>query len=172
MSKAATRRRLSGPAAGLIGLVLGVALVGGGYAWASIPDSSGTIQGCYTNKSPHVLRVIDTAKATQCPSGTTALSWNQQGPAGTPGLTNTGWHRATIGIPGNQATATADINCPTGQLVVAAGFERWTQGSAVQTASYPWSDGTWHMTFDTTGNPDGGVGTVTLLCADGSVAQG
>jgi hypothetical protein len=43
------------------------------------------IQGCYTNASPHVLRVIDTAKVSKCPAGTTALSWGQTGPPGVPG---------------------------------------------------------------------------------------
>jgi len=45
-----------------------------GVSYASIPDGGGVIHGCYkpSNKASP-LKVIDTAKASQCPSGTPAL---------------------------------------------------------------------------------------------------
>jgi hypothetical protein len=54
----------------------------GGVVHASIPDSSGVIHGCYKNSNPAqgALTVIDTDLGQTCPSGTTALSWNQSGP--------------------------------------------------------------------------------------------
>jgi len=76
------------------GIAGGVLMVAGGVAYASIPDSSGAIHGCYTKHAglftPPVgsLRVIDTAKGQQCTGSETAVSWNQtgpQGPAGAPG---------------------------------------------------------------------------------------
>jgi hypothetical protein len=67
-----------------------VALVAGSTtAYAAIAgpiDGSGVIHGCYTNKAlngSHVLVLQDSS--TNCPNGTTAISWNQQGPAGPAG---------------------------------------------------------------------------------------
>lgn len=63
--------------------------LGGGLAWAAIPDSAGTIHGCYNAKG--ALSVID--GTSNCKSNETALTWNQtglrgatgpQGPAGPP----------------------------------------------------------------------------------------
>ena len=46
-------------------------------------DSSGVIHGCYSNEAfngSHVFVLQDAG--TSCPRGTTAISWNEQGPAG------------------------------------------------------------------------------------------
>ncbi len=59
--------------------VLTAPLVGSlsaGVSYASIPDGTGVIHGCY-NKKTGALRVIDTAIKTNCPSDTTSLNWNQ-----------------------------------------------------------------------------------------------
>lgn len=48
---------------------------------ASIPDSNGTIHGCYNNNSGN-LKVIDTAIGVTCSSRETRLNWNQSGPGG------------------------------------------------------------------------------------------
>jgi hypothetical protein len=57
--------------------------VGGGVAYATIPDASGVIHSCYA-KSGGALRVID-AGVTNCKSGETSLDWNQKGPQGLQG---------------------------------------------------------------------------------------
>jgi hypothetical protein len=68
------------------GLVL---LAGGATAGAAITgpvDGSGVIHGCWTNgaiNGTHVFVLQDAG--TNCPKGTTAISWNQQGPAGPTG---------------------------------------------------------------------------------------
>ena len=66
------------------------ALAVGGIAWATIPDSSGVIDGCYT-KSSGSLRVIDTSAGQSCDTKRESpLRWNEtgpQGPAGAPGET-------------------------------------------------------------------------------------
>ena len=77
----AGRRRI--PAA--LATAAGVLLVVAGVAYATIPDSSGAIHGCY-GRSGGSLRVID-ATVTNCKTGETSLDWNvqgQQGPQGTP----------------------------------------------------------------------------------------
>jgi len=67
----------------LVVVVLGLAA--GGIAYASIPDSSGVIHGCYA-KINGQLRVIDTDAGGKCTSGEKSLSWNQTGPQGPPGV--------------------------------------------------------------------------------------
>ena len=59
----------------LVALVVAVA----GVAYATIPDSTGTIHACYQKRSGD-LRVVRSAD--DCRSSERALSWNQQGPAG------------------------------------------------------------------------------------------
>jgi hypothetical protein len=57
-------------------VVAALALVtAGGVAYATIPDSNGTIHGCYSNKTG-ALRVIDGSTAT-CDKGETGLSFHQ-----------------------------------------------------------------------------------------------
>ena len=52
-------------------------------AFASIPDASGVIHGCY-NSTNGTQRIIDTAVAS-CKIGETAIQWNQTGPQGPQG---------------------------------------------------------------------------------------
>lgn len=67
-------------------VVLALAAVLGGAAYAAIPDSSGLIHGCYDNQSGK-LRVFDADETHPkvCGNGETPLSWSQQGPQGVPG---------------------------------------------------------------------------------------
>lgn len=72
-------------------LTLGLLGLSAGIAYASIPDSGGVIHGCYKpqgNGSNAALGVIDTAlSGGHCPTGDTALNWNQTGPQGPQGPT-------------------------------------------------------------------------------------
>ena len=68
-------------------MVISIVAVGGGLAWASIPDASGEIHACYQKENGN-LRVVDSA-TTSCRSQEASLSWSQAGspgPAGAPGL--------------------------------------------------------------------------------------
>ena len=58
----------------------------GGIAYATIPDASGVINGCYS-KTSGALRVIDKALGQNCSSAENALNWNQTGPTGPTGPT-------------------------------------------------------------------------------------
>jgi hypothetical protein len=60
--------------------VCALGVVGVGYAFGAI-GSGGTIQGCYDSGGN--LKVVATGSS--CPKTYTALSWNQQGPAGATG---------------------------------------------------------------------------------------
>jgi hypothetical protein len=67
---------------------IGAALVAGGVASASIPDSNGLIHGCFKPQTGD-LRVIDPASPKKedasCKKTETALNWNQAGPQGPAG---------------------------------------------------------------------------------------
>jgi hypothetical protein len=62
-----------------------VALVAGA-AYATIPGSSGVVNGCY-GKVTGILRVIDAEAGKSCLNVENPISWNQQGPKGDPGAT-------------------------------------------------------------------------------------
>jgi hypothetical protein len=55
-----------------------------GIALATIPSSSGVINGCY-EKRLGILRVIDADAGKTCTKYENPISWNQQGPKGEPG---------------------------------------------------------------------------------------
>jgi hypothetical protein len=70
---------------GVVFAVIVTALVlGGGFAYATIPSSDGVISGCW-NKRTGVLRAIDREAGVTCLAAENALDWNQVGPQGPPG---------------------------------------------------------------------------------------
>lgn len=73
-------RHRPSPATALALSALIVAL--GGVAYATIPDSGGTIHGCFGNANGN-LRVVESAR--DCRANESALEWNRQGPPGPPG---------------------------------------------------------------------------------------
>lgn len=69
----------------LIGLAIIAVLISfGGVAYASIPGPDGVIHGC-RKTTDGSARIIDSAAS--CPSGFTAINWNQTGPQGPVGAT-------------------------------------------------------------------------------------
>lgn len=69
-----------------IGAAAACMLTAGGWltAYASIPDSSGVIHGCY-NRDNGSLRVIDPSVVATCRSGESPVAWSQTGPQGSQG---------------------------------------------------------------------------------------
>jgi hypothetical protein len=97
---------------GLVIAGLAIALVaGGGSALAESAlsgpvSSSGVISGCYTNaeiNGSHVIVLQD--QGTTCPKGTTAVSWNQAGPAGATGPQGPAGPAGNTGPAGSQGPA-------------------------------------------------------------------
>jgi len=103
-----------------------LAVIGGVAAYASIPDSSGVIHGCY-NKGDGTLSVIDTSVVSTCPKGATALNWNQTGPQGVPG---TPGQQGAMGATGQQGPAG-----PPGPAGASGAAHVWTAQSAYVLAS-------------------------------------
>lgn len=72
-------------------IITGVAalVIGGGGSALAVQltrgpiDASGVIHGCYTSSAVHGTHTFVLMNAGEsCPKGTTAISWNQKGPAG------------------------------------------------------------------------------------------
>ncbi len=132
------RRTLRRPSPGLVVAAVALVLAIGGVAYATIPDASGTIHGCYDGRG--ALRVVDPQSGGSCLAGETALSWNQQGVAGPPGATGPAGSPATASPPppdyalvddrrkglkpdnkqGQPAVVIADLTLPAGSYFVFA----------------------------------------------------
>ena len=111
-------------------IVIGAAIVlmvGGAFAYASIPAADGTITGC-VNKTSGVVRIIDTAK-TSCTKNEDTVPWNQAGQPGQDGA------NGTNGVSGYQAVTKSEtftpvagqlntfigVSCPPGKHVTGGG---------------------------------------------------
>ncbi|PZS35398.1 MAG: hypothetical protein DLM61_01980 [Pseudonocardiales bacterium] len=88
----ARTRRISTRTTKIFALTTSVVLLGSGtLAWAtgtaSIPGPGGVIHACYvTNGNLKNITLIDPSTGTKCPTGYTALNFNQTGPQGPQGL--------------------------------------------------------------------------------------
>ena len=143
---------------GIITGIAALALTGAGMAGAAIAggpvDSSGVIHGCYTAKAvngSHVFVLQDAA--TSCPTGTTAITWNQQGPEGPAGPQGAAGPQGPVGVSGyqiesceltaNQPQAnplchdtsqsggheSGTLYCPTGKVAISAAYDVSSQGT-------------------------------------------
>jgi hypothetical protein len=92
------RQLLSGRVRVAVLVVVVLGLTAGGIAYASIPDASGVIHGCYLTKNGS-LRVIQSPGGA-CVSGETALNWSQTGPKGATGARGTAGTNGTNGATG------------------------------------------------------------------------
>jgi hypothetical protein len=173
-------------------VAVAVAISGGAIAYASIPDSSGVIHGCYTVKTG-ALRVIDTAKGQTCATGQHSLNWNQkgaQGPAGPPGpagVSGYGVARCTLaedGTTGNYFVASSSggtcsvtgavhivgqalLACPTGDKAF-SGSSASSDSGLVASRAMPNADGTGYQYVvftDQTGSPSTDI---AVTCAKAS----
>jgi hypothetical protein len=110
------------PSASMAVALAALVVAAGGVAFATIPDSSGTIHGCYKNINGN-LRVVESASS--CRNDETALAWNQQGPPGAGSVRalgdvrlSDGETRVLLSEGGLTFTAECDIQMPTGGLPV------------------------------------------------------
>ena len=113
--------------------VIGAALVlmiGGAFAYASIPSADGTITACMV-KPAGTIRLIDTATEPNCRKGETKVAWNQAGQPGTNGTNGvSGYEVVTVtGITSISTSNTIGFShngsCPAGKKMLgsfASGF--------------------------------------------------
>jgi len=148
-------------------VIVAGALVVGGVAYASIPDSSGIIHGCL-QKIVGNLRVVDPSTDT-CRSSEVNLDWNQTGPTGVRGPTGAVGPTGATGPTG--AAGQTGATGPTGPAgivgvqmvlslptIVAAGAESET------TVSCPAGDIA--LTGDVIVNPAIAVGELNIVTID------
>jgi hypothetical protein len=107
-------RKLTLVVAALLLIVGSVAI-----AYASIPGPDGVIHGCYKTSNPAQGAVIVIDHTASCPSGYTALNWNQtgpQGPAGPAGLSGVHVIEDTTSVSDQVIT----VLCPSGETAISA----------------------------------------------------
>jgi hypothetical protein len=95
-------RRIAITGAAALALVAGGTAAGAAVA-ASPIGGDGVIHGCWTNAAlngSHVIVLQDAG--TNCPKGTTAISWNQQGPVGPAGPTGSPGPAGPAGATGQK----------------------------------------------------------------------
>lgn len=119
---------------------VGVLLVAGGIAYATIPDSSGAIHACYkvdpkgNLDGNATLRVIDPSAtkpdSAACKKDEQALDWNQQGVQGPPGPTGPsdvwsvdGYDAGFKNLPFQTSVDLATTTLPAGSYFVQAETE-------------------------------------------------
>lgn len=151
----------------LLLLCLAAALLAGGIAYASIPDSTGLIHGCYLpvgtgaiDKQTY-LRVVDTEKGQHCGKGESTLNWEGGG-----GSAPNSWlaiGERAIGIGGfSTGTVMANLSLPTGPYTLDASV--WVSGD---------SGGVYVVCYITTNNapPNDGVDPTATAAVDGTVIR-
>ena len=147
--------------------VVSSAAIGGGIAYAAIPDASGVIHGCYKNQNGQ-LRVIDPA-ASHCRHSETAISWNQTGPPGPPGIS--GYEERTHQLFVSAGAFTnVSVSCSAGKKVLGGGYDIETPDDVKVFSSEP-TDGSgniidngWNVGVHNAGSVTRQV-TVIAVCA-------
>jgi hypothetical protein len=128
-----------------------VAIVAGGVSYASIPDSSGVIHGCYKARgAASPLSVINTSIHPKCPNGYTALKWD----ASPPGI-GVGTGVATPGSNGGET-------CTLGEVSLIAQQGRYLPTNYMIAKGQTLMIGSYTALFTLLGTSYGGNGTSTL----------
>ncbi|MFF3062792.1 hypothetical protein [Streptomyces sp. NPDC057909] len=88
----------------------------GSVAYASIPDSNGTIHAC-VGKYSGISRIIDGSIKTCDPNVEDSLNWNQAGPPGISGLERV----QVLKTAEPETTTFITAQCPAGKKVISGG---------------------------------------------------
>jgi hypothetical protein len=111
-----------------ISLATVMLLAGGALAWASIPDSGGTIHGCYASNG--TLRVVDTDLGQSCKSNEKPLDWSATERKAYQG-------QGAGHLSGSNPIVAADVTLPPGPYTLTAAVEIINTGPAnVQIACF------------------------------------
>lgn len=154
----------------ILGCGVAAALSVGAAAYATIPDSTGTIYGCYSAVTGG-LRVIDPSAGQHCIANEKALSWNQTGPPGATGATGpqgaarpagpsdvywTNGPQVTIPdnpLPGSEPIVVQLSNLPAGDYLVQAVVQLHTTTHTVFDCRYLDATGLPHYDVEQTAEP-------------------
>jgi hypothetical protein len=106
----------------LVLLVVAAALVTGGVAYATIPDSAGVYTACRLN-NVGTIRLIDptatpaSSLLSHCTSLETPITWNQTGPQGPAGSAGAAGPQGAKGDPGMSVVYTHPSTLPVVELI-------------------------------------------------------
>src|SRR6266540_988382 len=115
-------------------LAAALLLVVGAVAYASIPGPDGVIHGCYKTSNPAQGALIAIDSGASCPSGYTALNWNQtgpqgpagstgsQGPARPSGMSSAEWVIQTLSVGASAGFISKTVAAPAGKVILSGGF--------------------------------------------------
>jgi Collagen triple helix repeat (20 copies) len=142
------------PSPALVVAVAALVIALGGVAYATIPDSSGVIHGCYGPLG--VLRVIDPSTGAHCTALETPIQWNQTGPQGPAGP------QGPVGATGPVGPAGA--SGPTGPQGPMG--PQGPRGSAIMARASLTSPGTWTQAANET---DEIVGSAVVTSTGGGL---
>jgi hypothetical protein len=146
-----------------------------GVALATIPGSTGVINGCY-EKRTGILRVIDAEAGKTCLSFETPISWNQRGLKGDPGATGARGERGPAGPAsavirvGPLEKAVSLAHCLIGEVATGGGGVATGAGPALS-HSLPLNDDRGSIPTGwvaRTNNPDGFVQAYAVCAAPGT----
>src|SRR5271166_1820222 len=147
--------------------------VAGAVESPSPVDSSGAIHGCWLNAAlngSHVFVLQDAG--TNCPKGTTAISWNQQGPAGASGpqgpagTVGPAGPAGTTGVPGTDGNSVlSGVGAPSSSVGNDGDFYIDTSAEFIYG---PKSSGTWPTNGTRLVGPAGAAGPAGPAGAPGS----
>jgi collagen triple helix repeat protein len=108
-------------------VAVGMMVAGAGIAYATIPDVSGVIHGCYA-KSGGSLRVIDDT-VTNCKSTETSLNWNVQGVPGPQGPAGPQGQQGPQGVQGPQGLQ--GVQGPAGPSGTSHGYSATSENAVI-----------------------------------------
>ncbi len=166
-----------------IGLMIGgvaaaALLVGGGAsALAASPgpeNATGVITGCYTTAAvngSHALVLQDAG--TSCPKGTTALTWNQTGPAGQNGTNGTNGTSlvTSAGVPASPCNlGDTDVDLANGEVYTCVAGSIASAGSGAGAGKAGPPGNTWSDTGSSIMGPQGPAGQNGTNGANGTNA--
>src|SRR5262249_20920472 len=129
MGRSIFSKRILTASPAIMATIMMSVLIGVIATYATIPDQSGVIYGCY-NKRGGSIRVLDNS-VTNCGANETALNWNQtgpqgpigpqgpQGPQGATGLqgpTGPAGPAGPSGVSGYEVILGATVDIPSGTL--------------------------------------------------------
>jgi len=144
----------------------------GSIAWASIPDQSGVIHGCY-DTSTGALRVIDTDRGDMCSETEQSLDWNQRGPsAPVLGARVTGEGRLLLGsgVVDVRHVATGEYQVQFGLNIAACYMSLISNGHPGEVAGEPDQRDDTVVdveAFDSKGRPADGTFYLVVTCPTG-----
>ncbi len=146
--------------------MIAVAATAGGIAYAAIPDSGGTIHGCYSTKDG-TLRVIDPSASQICdPKHEGALDWNVQGQQGPAGPTGPAGPQGSPGATGPEGPAGSTHGYETNSISTIPGGN--TFSDTISISGLPDGNYLFSAQVEALGNP----GDVVFCYVDGTNRTG